>query len=80
MGSIPAGNIHKETRHVKKGRQTYMSLLTDMDVFLFYLATPMTENAEHSRLVARANKEAPDCDEEAQRSLSYAWLIIKENI
>lgn len=40
----------------------------------------MTENAEHSRLVARANKEAPACDEEAQRSLSYAWLIIKENI
>ena len=40
----------------------------------------MTENAEHSRLVARANKEAPDCDEEAQRSLSYAWLIIKERM
>ena len=35
---------------------------------------------EHSSLVARANKEVPACDEEAQRSLSYAWLIIKENI
>lgn len=26
---------HKKTRHVKKGRQTYVSLLTDMDVFPF---------------------------------------------
>ena len=48
MGSIPAGNIRMGTRRAKTGRQTYVSLLTYMDVFLFYKATPMTEDAKRS--------------------------------
>lgn len=57
-----------------------MSLLTDMDVFPFLFGNANDRECGTFELVARANKEAPDCDEEAQRSLSYAWLIIKENI